>query len=208
MPVTNTLRPLVLSGPSGSGKSTLVKRLMKEYPDRFGFSVSHTTRSPRAGEEDGVAYHFTDTNTFQNMVGQGKFIEHAVFSGKMYGTTFKAVEDVAQTGKRCILDIDAQGVRLVKQSHLKPFYLFVAPPRFSDLAERLQGRGSETPETIASRLEAAKNEIRYAQEPGAHDAIVVNDDVERAYQVFKAFALDEEGVEGDQMPEFEMPDTN
>lgn len=79
-------RPLVLCGPSGSGKSTLLKRLLEEFPDKFGFSVSHTTRKPRPGEKDGVHYHFTDLESMEAAVAQGDFIESAKFSGNMYGT--------------------------------------------------------------------------------------------------------------------------
>jgi guanylate kinase len=123
MTVIDVLRPLVLSGPSGVGKSTLLKRLFAEYPDRFGFSVSRmfgsfptdlfdiladTTRKPRAGEEPGKSYHFTDRKEFEDMIQQNKFLEHAKFSGNLYGTSVQAVEDVRVTGKRCILDIDSQ----------------------------------------------------------------------------------------------------
>lgn len=180
-----------------------------------------TTRKPRVGEEPGKAYHFAERSEFEEMIRQNKFIEHAVFSGNLYGTSIQAVDDVRATGKRCILDIDSQvclgelfsdafcfidsflqGVRLVKASHLKPFYLFVAPPSYADLLPRLTGRGTETPEAIEARLAAAKNEIKYAQEPGVHDAFVVNDDIDRAYEVFKSIALGE-SVQGDPMPEFE-----
>ncbi|CAG7853900.1 Guanylate kinase; AltName: Full=GMP kinase [Serendipita indica DSM 11827] len=205
MPALETLRPLVLSGPSGSGKSTLLKRLFKEHPDRFGFSVSHTTRRKREGEEDGVAYHFVSMQEFESMIERKEFIEHAMFSGNRYGTSIKAVDDVATTGKRCILDIDSQGVRLVKASHLDPFYLFITPPKYSELVKRLTGRGTETEEAVASRLAAAKGEIRYAQEPGVHDAVVVNDDVDRAYRVFEKIALGE-STEGDPFPDLEVPE--
>ena len=110
-PTSQQPRPIVVSGPSGSGKSTLLKRLFEAHPDQFGFSVSHTTRSPRAGEEDGVAYNFITKDAFKKMVEDSKFIEHAQFGSNMYGTSIGAVKSVAEKGRTCILDIEME-VRL------------------------------------------------------------------------------------------------
>ena len=107
-------RPLVLCGPSGSGKSTLMSRLTSEYSEQFGFSVSHTSRGPRAGERDGTDYHFVSRVRMEELAAEGAFLERAEFSGNMYGTSRAAVETVLQAGKICILDIDTQGVRTVK----------------------------------------------------------------------------------------------
>jgi guanylate kinase len=101
-------RPIVVSGPSGAGKSTLLKRLFAEYPDRFGFSVSHTTRQPRDGEKDGREYNFTNKDAFLKLVGEGGFIEHAQFGSNLYGTSVQAVKDVADKGRVCILDIEME----------------------------------------------------------------------------------------------------
>lgn len=101
-------RPIVVSGPSGSGKSTLLGRLFKDYPDQFGFSVSHTTRSPRPGEEDGIAYNFVTKVTFKKLVDENGFIEHAQFGSNMYGTSVQAVKNVADQGRTCILDIEME----------------------------------------------------------------------------------------------------
>lgn len=101
-------RPIVVSGPSGSGKSTLLKRLFDAFPDRFGFSVSHTTRSPRPGEEDGVAYNFVTKDAFKKLVDEHGFIEHAQFGSNFYGTSVQAVKSVAEKGKTCILDIEME----------------------------------------------------------------------------------------------------
>ncbi|EJD47928.1 guanylate kinase [Auricularia subglabra TFB-10046 SS5] len=201
-PMSLFARPLVMSGPSGAGKSTLLKRLFAEYPDKFGFSVSHTTRSPRPGEADGVAYHFVDRARFQALVADGAFIEHAEFGGNLYGTTIAAVRAVASTGtgKRCILDIDAQGVRSVKQTDLNAVFLFVAPPSAAALRSRLVGRGTETEESVAKRLAAAHAELAYAR-TGAHDVVIVNDDLDRAYALFKRVALGEPDVPSDTIPE-------
>lgn len=101
-------RPIVVSGPSGAGKSTLLKRLFSEYPDRFGFSVSHTTRAPRPGEEHGKAYYFVPKEDFMKLVNEHGFIEHAQFGSNLYGTSLKAVKDVADQGRICILDIEME----------------------------------------------------------------------------------------------------
>ncbi|PPQ88706.1 hypothetical protein CVT25_009470 [Psilocybe cyanescens] len=204
-PRPDFLRPLVLSGPSGVGKSTLLQRLFAEFPDSFGFSVSraanisalpftYTTRKPRPGEVDGKQYHFTTTQNFKDLIQQGAFIEHAEFSGNFYGTSFETVRQVQQGGRRCILDIEAQGVRQIKNTDLNPVYLFISPPSMSDLRTRLQGRGTETESSVQKRLATALKEIQYAKESNAHDLVIVNDDLDRAYELFKKVAQGEEIV--------------
>ncbi|KAF8638942.1 hypothetical protein AX16_010416 [Volvariella volvacea WC 439] len=193
------LRPLVLSGPSGVGKSTLLSTLFAEYPDKFGFSVSHTTRLPRPGEVDGKEYHFVSHERFRQLIGEGAFIEHAEFSGNLYGTSSEAVRQVQQQGKRCILDIDAQGVRQIKATNLNPVYLFISPPSLSHLRRRLEHRGTESQAAVQKRLDTALAEIKYAKQPQAHDVVIVNDDLERAYGLFKRVALGER-ISGDGLP--------
>ncbi|KAI8579999.1 hypothetical protein K450DRAFT_238861 [Umbelopsis ramanniana AG] len=175
----------VLSGPSGSGKSTLLKKLFSEYPDTFGFSVSHTTRQPRQGEENGKDYHFVNKDDMIKEVAEGKFIESATFSGNMYGTSIKAVQDVVARGKICVLDIDMQGVQAVKQTTLNPRYIFVQPPSLETLEKRLRGRGTEAEDAILNRLAASRRELEYAQQPNAYDRIIINDDLNRAYEDLK-----------------------
>lgn len=102
------MRPLVISGPSGSGKSTLITRLRSAYPNRFALSVSHTTRAPRAGEQDGREYNFTDKERFQKLKDANGFIETAQFGSNFYGTSVQAVKDVAEAGRVCILDIEME----------------------------------------------------------------------------------------------------
>ncbi|KIK60288.1 hypothetical protein GYMLUDRAFT_225771 [Collybiopsis luxurians FD-317 M1] len=198
-PLPDFLRPLVLSGPSGVGKSTLLQRLFSEFPDKFGFSVSHTTRAPRPGEEDGKQYHFVARETFLQLVKDGAFIETAEFSGNFYGTSFETVKQVQERGQRCILDIEAQGVRQIKGTKLNAIYCFISPPSLSALRERLQGRGTETETSVQKRLATALKEIEYAKEAGVHDLVIVNDDLERAYQLFKKVAVGER-VDGDKLP--------
>ncbi|CEP63697.1 guanylate kinase LALA0_S09e00474g [Lachancea lanzarotensis] len=183
-------RPIVVSGPSGTGKSTILKKLFDEFPNAFGFSVSSTTRKPREGEVNGVHYNFVTVEQFQQMIKDGKFIEWAQFSGNYYGTTVASVKEVSRAGKRCILDIDMQGVKAVKKTDLNARFVFVAPPSVESLRDRLTGRGTETPESLEKRLDAATAELEYA-ETGAHDKIVVNDVLEDAYQNLKDFVFEE-----------------
>ncbi|KAI9336680.1 guanylate kinase [Pilaira anomala] len=175
----------VISGPSGSGKSTLLKRLFNEYPSTFGFSISHTTRKPRPGELNGKDYHFVEKEDMVKEVAAGKFIESATFSGNMYGTSIKAVEDVVADGKVCMLDIDMQGVQSVKNTQLNPKYIFVQPPSLDVLEQRLRGRGTEKEEAILARLAASKRELEYGAIPGNYDHVIINDDLEKAYNSLK-----------------------
>ncbi|KAL5334072.1 P-loop containing nucleoside triphosphate hydrolase protein [Aspergillus crustosus] len=183
-------RPVVVSGPSGTGKSTLLKRLFAEFPDSFGFSVSHTTRAPRPGEQHAREYYFTTEEDFLDLVGQNGFIEHARFGGNHYGTSIQAVKNIAAKEKICILDIEMEGVKQVKKTDLNARFLFLAPPSVEELEKRLRGRGTETEESLQKRLTQAKNELSFAQQPEAHDKIVVNDDLETAYKELRDFIVD------------------
>ncbi|CAF4791014.1 unnamed protein product [Pieris macdunnoughi] len=180
-------RPLVLCGPSGSGKSTLLKRLLKEFPDKFGFSVSHTTRGPRPGEKDGVHYHFISKEQMLSAVGKGEFIETAVFSGNMYGTSKKAVEDVRRTGRICVLDIEIEGVKQIKRTDLDPLLVFVMPPSIDELERRLRNRNTEQEDALQKRLEQARHEIEYGKEPGNFHILILNDSIEKAYIELRDF---------------------
>ncbi|XHF96964.1 guanylate kinase [Aspergillus wentii] len=183
-------RPVVISGPSGTGKSTLLKRLFAEYPDTFGFSISHTTRAPRAGEENGREYYFVTKEKFVDLVNQNGFIEHAQFGGNHYGTSVQAVKIIAEKSRICILDIEMEGVKQVKRTDLNARFLFLSPPSVEELEKRLRGRGSETEDSLQKRLAQAKNELEYSKQPGAHDKIVVNDDLEKAYAELRDWVVD------------------
>uniref|UniRef100_A0A3B5BCL3 Guanylate kinase n=1 Tax=Stegastes partitus TaxID=144197 RepID=A0A3B5BCL3_9TELE len=178
-------RPVVLSGPSGAGKSTLMKRLMKEHEGIFGFSVSHTTRNPRPGEEDGKDYHFTTREAMQEGIDNGEFIENAEFSGNFYGTSKAAIEDVQAQNLICILDVDIQGVRRIKETDLNPIYISIQPPSMEILEKRLRDRQTETEESLQKRLEAARIDMELSKEPGVFDVVIINDDLERAYEELK-----------------------
>ncbi|XP_061549206.1 guanylate kinase isoform X2 [Phycodurus eques] len=152
-------RPVVLSGPSGAGKSTLLKKLMKEYSGVFGFSVSHTTRNPRPGEENGKDYHYVTRGAMQAAIDKGEFIESAEFSGNMYGTSRAAVQAVKARNLICILDIDMQGVKNIKKTDLNPIYISIQPPSLELLEARLRDRKTESEESLQRRLHAAKVDI-------------------------------------------------
>ncbi|XP_005095062.2 guanylate kinase isoform X2 [Aplysia californica] len=191
--MSQSLRPIVISGPSGSGKSTLLNKLFAEYPGCFAFSVSHTTRNPRAGEENGVAYHFVTREDFQNLIAQNGFLEHAQFSGNLYGTSKKSVNDIGSSGQLCVLDVEINGVKSIKNSDMqpRPRFIFVKPPGLEELKKRLQGRGTETEESLQKRLDSVKEAIDYAEESGAYDHIVVNDDLEIAYEHLKGILIED-----------------
>ncbi|XP_029285281.1 guanylate kinase 1b [Cottoperca gobio] len=184
-------RPVVLSGPSGAGKSTLMKRLMNEHEGIFGFSVSHTTRNPRPGEEDGKDYHFTTKEAMQEGIDNGEFIENAEFSGNMYGTSKAAIQDVLARNLMCILDVDIQGVKRIKETDLNPIYISIQPPSMEILEKRLRDRQTETEESLQKRLEAARIDMELSNEPGVFDVVIVNDDLERAYEELKDILSDE-----------------
>lgn len=171
------IQPILICGPSGVGKGTVIDIIMKRCPGVFGFSVSNTTREPRPGEQDGVHYNFVKVNDMEVAISNGEFIEHAKVHSNYYGTSVKAVESVMHQGKICILDLDTQGVRSVKESSLDCKYVFIAPPSIEILEQRLRGRGTETEEKIKLRLENAKKELLYgSEEQGNFDMYVVNND--------------------------------
>ena len=183
--MASRVRPIVLTGPSGVGKGTMIARLRSEFPDKCGFSVSHTTRAPRKGEADGVDYHFTSRDVMAPMVAAGEFLEHADVHGNMYGTSFAAVRHVADAGRACILDIDVQGAASCRAAGFDVgAYVFVAPPSTEELLVRLRGRGTETEEKIQVRVGNAAKEIERASKMW-WDAWVLNDDLDRAFEQLK-----------------------
>lgn len=174
---------IVISGPSGVGKSTLVKKAMAELPD-LTFSVSCTTRSPRAGEVDGVAYHFLSEEEFSAKLEAGLFLEHAGVFKHRYGTLKSEVTDRITQGKEVILDIDVQGAKQIRQAaqadetiRNAAVFILIAPPSLKALEERLTARNSESAEQLKLRLDGAAGELRNFR---IYDYLVINDELESA----------------------------
>lgn len=180
-----------MSGPSGAGKSTLLKKLLKEFDGVFGFSVSHTTRNPRPGEENGKDYHYVTRETMQAAIDNGEFIENAVFSGNMYGTSKAAVQAVQAKNLICILDIDMQGVKNIKRTDLDPIYISIQPPSMQELEKRLRDRKTESEESLQRRLNAANVDMELSKEPGLFDVVIINQDLDNAYGKLKEALLEE-----------------
>lgn len=181
---------LVIAGPSGVGKSTLIHRLMEEFPGRFAYSVSHTTRERREGEVNGVDYWFVEQAEFKKMVEEGRFVEYATVHGQSYGTSYEAVEEVLKSGKACILDLDVQGVDVLRKKKGLEWdarFVWIAPPSFRALEDRLAARGTETAETLKMRLDTAMREIAYAATNNVFDLTIINADLESSYAELRNF---------------------
>jgi guanylate kinase len=174
---------LVISGPSGAGKSTLCKLLLQD--PRVKFSVSATTRAPRAGEVDGRDYNFMKPERFRELVKDGAFIEHAEVHGNMYGTLRKPMDEALARGEVFLLEIDVQGANQLKALAEPGLYIFVAPPDFETLRKRLVGRKTDLPEVIERRLKKAEDEYR---ERIKYDHVVVNDDLQRSLSEIRKLA--------------------
>jgi guanylate kinase len=168
---------VVISGPSGSGKSTLLARLMARPDLLLEFSVSETTRPPRAGEVDGRHYYFVDTDRFVRDRAEGKLLEWAEFNRNFYGTPCEPVYDALGAGKTVLLEIEVQGALQVRDRAPCALFVFIRPPTFVELQNRLIGRGSESEETIQRRLCAARRELA---ESHWYDHQIINDDLDRA----------------------------
>lgn len=164
----------VVSGFAGSGKGTIMKELIKRH-DEYALSISATTRKPRKGEEDGREYFFVDTDEFEKMIAKGGLIEYANYVGNYYGTPREYVETKLLAGKDVILEIEIQGALKVRERYPDALLIFVTPPDANTLEKRLKGRGTETEEIIAKRMERAACE---AAEIPAYDYILVNDDLD------------------------------
>jgi len=171
-------RVFVITGPSGVGKGTLIRGLMERFP-QLELSVSATTRSARAGETDGVDYHFLTPEEFQRRVQSGDFVEHADYAGRSYGTLRSELDDRMQAGVPVVLEIEVQGARQVRCTVPDAVQVFIAPPSLEVLRERLIGRDTDHPEEVKRRLAVATQELT-AQPEFEH--VVVNDSLQDALE--------------------------
>ncbi len=168
----------IVSAPSGAGKTSLLRALL-EQEEQLRLSVSHTTRPMRPGEQDGVHYHFVDVPTFQQLVAEGAFIEHAQVFDNYYGTSEQAVREQLSAGHDVVVEIDWQGAQQVRARFPDAVSIFVAPPSIEALRERLSARGQDSEEVIARRMRDAQRELSHYPE---YDYLVINDRFEKALE--------------------------
>lgn len=180
---------VVISGPSGVGKGTLIKRLLENYPGTFALSVSHTTRKPREGEENGWAYYFIYPAEFQQMKTEDAFMEFTTFAGNHYGTSKHTIEEQTAKGRVMLLDMDMEGLRRIKERGQKTRSVFILPPSMTELEARLRARGTETAEDIKQRLRRARVEMDFAASNHLYDAMIVNSDIDVAYEELKGVLM-------------------
>ncbi|KAA1150777.1 guanylate kinase [Pseudoalteromonas sp. FUC4] len=166
----------ILSAPSGAGKSSLINALLKKHAD-MKVSVSHTTRAPRPGEENGVHYHFASTDEFKALIAKDDFFEWAQVFDNYYGTSKQAIESQLDAGIDVFLDIDWQGAQQVRKIMPSVKTIFILPPSKEELEQRLNNRGQDSAEVIASRMAKAQSETSHYNE---YDYVIVNDDFETA----------------------------
>ncbi|MBR1806120.1 MAG: guanylate kinase [Selenomonadaceae bacterium] len=178
---------IVVSGASGTGKGTVCKKLLSELPN-VHYSISATTRQPRQGEVDGREYYFISEDEFKRWIADGKFLEYAEVYGNFYGTPLTKIEERLNRGEDVLLEIDVQGALNVKRKCPDGVYIFLLPPSLDELKCRIEGRGSETPDSLKRRLQAAVAEIQIGRE---YDYAVVNDTVDKAVAQIEAILVAE-----------------
>ena len=173
---------IVVSAPSGAGKSTVLKRVLHELKE-LRFSVSHTTRPPRAGETDGVEYHFVSEAAFEEQRERGSFLEWAEVYGHRYGTSRAELQRAEREGLDLVLDVDVQGAAQARALLEDALSVFILPPSFQDLERRLRGRGQDDDRTIAQRLAGAHRELTAWRE---YDYVLVNDELDGCVEDLKS----------------------
>ncbi len=166
----------VVSAPSGAGKTTLCQIILEKF-SKISYSISHTTRSPRAGEEDGVDYFFISKEEFEERIQKNLLVEWAKVHNNYYGTSVDFIQNCIQKGKSLLLDIDVQGARQIKNCFPDAVTIFISPPSFKVLEERLRKRGTDAEDVILQRLDNAENEMA---QKDFYEYEVVNDDLESA----------------------------
>lgn len=176
---------LIISAPSGTGKTTILKKIMPHLQG-LTFSVSHTTRAPRSGEENGTDYHFISPDDFRALRDQGGFLEWAEVHGNFYGTSKKEVDARLNNGLDVFLDIDIQGARQVRQAAPEAISIFITPPSWQEQEKRLKGRDTDSDETIKLRLANAQAEMA---DVDLYDYVVMNDDLNTAARMLEAIIL-------------------
>lgn len=170
----------VISGPSGSGKTSIVERL-KDLEGVF-YSISVTSRSPRAGEVDGRDYHFVSREQFARLVDEGSLAEWAEVAGNLYGTPARPLESALEEGRKALVDIDVQGAMRMKEVFPAARLIFIEPPDMNELEKRLRARATDSNESIEKRLELAGREMEYLPK---YDVAIVNDDLDAAVEKVK-----------------------
>ncbi len=173
---------IVISGASGTGKGTVCKKLLADLP-KVAYSISATTRIPRPGEVDGREYYFLSVEEFKTWIAEEKFLEYANVYGNFYGTPLNKIEERLNRGEDILLEIDVQGALNVKKKCPDGIYIFLLPPSLDELKRRIEGRGTENPESLARRLKNAVAEIKIGLQ---YDYVVVNDTIDNAAAQIKS----------------------
>lgn len=179
---------IVLSGPSGVGKGTVRKQIFSQPNTAFEYSISMTTRTPRAGEVNGVDYFFKSREEFEALIAEGKLLEYAEFVGNYYGTPVDYVRQTLDSGKDVFLEIEVKGARQVREKFPEGLFIFLMPPSLSELKNRIVTRGTETEDLIHNRMMSAREEIEMMS---LYDYVVENDYVEHACEKVNAIIIAE-----------------
>ena len=180
---------IILSSPSGAGKSTL-SRMLLDWDPSLRFSVSATTRGPRAGETDGREYYFKSREAFQELVDTGGMLEHAEVFGNMYGSPKEPVENAVSKGIDVVFDVDWQGGQQIRASSMADdvVSIFILPPSIVELERRLNARGKDSAEVVANRMSKSKDEISHWKE---YKYLIVNDDLQQSFEALKSILVAE-----------------
>lgn len=175
----------IISGPSGAGKSTVLGRVLQNH-DRAFFSISATTRTPRAGELDGVNYHFVTRDEFERMLANNELLEHTEYVGNYYGTPIKPIYERSEQGYDVFLDVEVDGKQQVSEKIPEAVSIFISPPNIETLEKRLRDRKTDSEEKIISRLNTAREEMKLAN---TYDHIIINDELDSAVAALSKIIL-------------------